>query len=123
MSKYIAFLILVVVSVAQVSWAGFMIIFGVVFPLVFLYVWALNRVFSFNVIILYGFIGGVLVDLLSASLIGLHALALLLGIGLAHLIEKHTIYNEMVSLLVSFCASTGVYILLIRYLPIWINSL
>jgi rod shape-determining protein MreD len=116
MGKYILVLLLIFVSIAQVAWAGFMLIGGYVFPILPIYVWWVYSRWGEKLALTYAFVGGLIVDLLSPSLMGLHAFALLLGIGAGIFVDKRFVNGKRLSQLVTFIIMIGFYLVTIRNL-------
>ncbi len=116
MKQYIFILLLFFISIAQVAWGSFMVAFGVVVPILPIYIWWLYAYQKPAAVVWYAFIGGLVVDLLSTSSLGLHALILLLGLGLVMLFNHRVAKGGWVTNIITLSIMLAVYITIPFYL-------
>lgn len=121
MNTYIAFLGLIIALLAHVSLGPLFLVFGVVIPVVVVYVWIMMRWVSSEVAIVLAFLGGLGLDLMVSPLLGMHTFAMLISVGAMLLIEHRLLNKKLSGRFVSLCSGIGLYLLLVSQLNIWLT--
>lgn len=109
MKRYIGALTLVLISITQVAWAPYLLIFGFVFPLFILAVWLVYPYIAHRHLIGMVVLGGLLLDGMSPYMFGLNTLACVWALLSIHLLEKYAITNRVVARIVSLVVSIAIY--------------
>lgn len=115
MNKYILFMSLVLVSLLQNAWGAFMLVGGVVLPIVPIYLWALSYKLDFNLLAIFAFIAGLIVDLSGYTLLGSHSLIYLVVITIGLIVERFTTGYRTMSKVFNLLISLGVYVAFVLY--------
>ncbi|NTV30805.1 hypothetical protein HGA91_02405 [candidate division WWE3 bacterium] len=123
MKIYIIATMAFILAIAQVAWAGFMNIWGMTFPLIIVYMWLIRKQLTFNQFTVLSFFCGIIIDLLSSSVLGISTFSILVAIAVINLLEKRTIYHELFTSLISLSASCLVFVGLVYYLTSQLSSL
>lgn len=117
MVPYILFITTILLSVAQVSLASFMMIGGVAVPIAAIAVWLISR--NRRNGLYYALVAGLTIDLLSPSLFGVYTCAMVCVYALNRIIRErlgtHTILNSVLSLGIGLLG----YLLIVRLLTAW----
>ncbi|NCS32254.1 hypothetical protein GW793_02050 [bacterium] len=112
MTRYIGLLSLFLLSIAQVAWAPFLVVFGWVFPVFIVSVWVVYPYFIHRHLLIMTVLGGIILDSMGNSLFGLHTSASILSLLSIHLIETYAITHKTVARFVSFIVSVVIYVLI-----------
>ena len=116
MKQYILLLLLILISVAQVAWGSFMVAFGIVVPILPIYIWWIYLYHKPNMAMWFAFIGGLVVDLLSASSLGFHAFVLLLALGVVILFNSRIAKDSFIANVITLLIIVAIYIAVPFYL-------
>lgn len=116
MKQYIILILLVIISIAQVSWGGFLAIRGFTIPIALIFLWLIRMKYDFSKTIGFGFMSGLVIDLLSSTPLGMHTFAILVSLGGVELISNRFEHRNRFIYLMSFVLSVVIYTLAINWM-------
>ena len=114
MKRYIGTLVLVLLSIAQVAWAPFLMINGIIVPIFIIAVWLSYHLVAHRHLLVMVVVGGFLLDGMATSHFGLFTFASACSLLSIHLIETYGIPNKVVARFVSLLVSILIYLVIIR---------
>jgi len=113
MTQYGVIIGLVLVSIAQVSLGGLLLVRGFVVPILVMYLWFFLSKKEFSTLSLYAFIGGLIIDLLSSGTFGIHTLALLMSVGVMEFLTRRVVVQNKVLSVGALLAGVAVYTIVV----------
>ncbi|MCA9391925.1 hypothetical protein KC614_01830 [candidate division WWE3 bacterium] len=113
MANYLIALALVLVSIAQVAWANFLVIGGVIVPISVIGLWVVTYKSEFTNVAVYAFLSGLTIDILSADVFGLRSLALLLSVGGISLINNRFDKSNLLAKVMALVVGLVIYQLVV----------
>lgn len=109
MLTYISGLFLILLSMIQVTWADFLLVWGFTFPLVPIFLWILRPRIKDTTLTLFAFGAGLIMDLLAARWMGTFAFSNLIAFGSVILLEEKTFHNQKLRRLLSLLGTTIIF--------------